>query len=115
MSQQLPILPNTPARRVNEQIEPYIPSADAPILPEDRINRANQISVDIENDITPLSVGLQDIDEAVFFYFNNIIKPVVVQNGNQIIVPVSYASAERWVSVQRDGYFRGSEIGDSNP
>lgn len=106
MSKQLPILPNTPARRVNEQIEPYISPADVPTLPEDRITRANQISVDIENDITPLSVGLQDIDEAVFFYFNNIIKPVVVQNGNQIIVPVSYASAERWVSVQRDGYFR---------
>jgi hypothetical protein len=73
MSRQLPILPNTPARRVNEQIEPYISPADVPTLPEDRITRANQISVDIENDITPLSIGLQDIDEAVFFYFNNII------------------------------------------
>jgi hypothetical protein len=106
MSQQLPILPNTPAKRVNEQIEPYIPFTDAPLLPEDKINRANQISVDIENDITPISFGLQDIDEAVFFYFNNVIKPVVVQNGNQINVPVAYASAERWVSVQKDGYFR---------
>ena len=28
---------------------------------------------DIENDITPISFGLQDIDEAVFFYFNNVI------------------------------------------
>jgi hypothetical protein len=106
MSRQLPILPNTPARRVNEQIEPYISPADVPTLPEDRITRANQISVDIENDITPISFGLQDIDEAVFFYFNNVIKPTIVQNGDQLEVPVSYASAERWVSVQRDGYFR---------
>ncbi len=76
MSKQLPILPNTPARRVNEQIEPYIPFADSPTLPEDKINRAHQISVNTEDDITPISFGLQDIDEAVFYYFNNIIKPV---------------------------------------
>ena len=106
MSRQLPILPNTPARRVNEQIEPYISPADVPVLPEDRITRANQISVDIENDITPLSFGLQDIDEAVFYYFNDVIKPVVVQNGNQINVPTIYGSQERWVSVQKDGFYR---------
>lgn len=106
MPQQLPILPNTPARRVNEQIDPYISPADVPVLPEDKINRANQISVDIENDITPISFGLQDIDEAVFFYFNNVIKPVVVQNGNQIDVPTIYGSQERWVAVQKDGYYR---------
>jgi hypothetical protein len=105
MAQQLPILPNTPARALNEYIEPYIPGTK-PILPEDQINRANQISVDIENDIKPFSVGLQDIDDAVFYYFNNIIQPRVTQNGNQIAVPVAYASAERWVSVQKDGYFR---------
>lgn len=105
MAKQLPILPNTPARALNEYIEPYIPGTK-PILPENQINRANQISVDIENDIKPFSIGLQDIDDAVFFYFNNIIKPVIVQNGTQIPVPVAYASAERWVSVQKDGYFR---------
>jgi len=106
MPRQLPVLPNTPARRVNEQIEPYISPTDVPTLPEDRITRANQISVNIDNDITPISFGLQDIDEAVFFYFDNIIKPVVVQNGNQIPVPTIYGSQERWVSVQRDGFYR---------
>jgi hypothetical protein len=105
MAKQLPILPNTPARVLNEHIEPYIPGTK-PILPENQINRASQISVDIENDIKPFSIGLQDIDDAVFFYFNNIIKPVIVQNGTQIQVPVAYASAERWVSVQKDGFFR---------
>ena len=106
MPRQLPILPGTPAQRVNEQIDPYIPEIGKPILPEDRINRANQISVDIENDVKPFTVGLQDIDEAIFYYFDNVIQPSVVQNGNQIKVPVSYASAERWVSVQKDGYWR---------
>jgi hypothetical protein len=105
MPKQLPILPNTPARALNEYIEPYIPGTK-PILPEDQINRASQISTDIEDNIKPFSIGLQDIDDAVFFYFNNVIQPTIVQNGNQIPVPVAYASAERWVSVQKDGYFR---------
>ena len=73
MANQLPILPNTPARALNEYIEPYIPGTK-PILPEDMINRASQISTDIENDIKPFSIGLQDIDDAVFFYFNNVYK-----------------------------------------
>ena len=105
MNNKLPILPNTPASRVNEQIEPYIPNT-VPVLPENQITRANQISVNIEDNINPLSIGLQDIDEAVFYYFNNIIQPSVIQNGNNVPVPVTYASQERWVAVQRDGYYR---------
>jgi hypothetical protein len=105
MARKLPILPNTPARRVKEQIIPYIAGTE-PTLPEDQITRANQISVDIENDIKPFTIGLQDIDEAVFYYFNNVIQPSVIQNGNKVAVPVSYASQERWAAVQKDGYYR---------
>jgi hypothetical protein len=105
MPRQLPILPNTPAERVRDQIDPYIPGTQ-PFLPEEQITRANQISVDIENDIKPFTIGLQDIDEAVFYYFNNVIKPTVIQNGNKVSVPVSYGSQERWVSIQQDGYWR---------
>ena len=105
MPRQLPILPATPAQRVRDQLDPYIPGTQ-PFLPEEKITRANQISVDIENDIKPFTIGLQDIDEAIFYYFNNVIKPTVIQNGNKIPVPVSYGSQERWVSVQSDGYWR---------
>ena len=105
MPRQLPILPATPAQRVRDQLDPYIPGTQ-PFLPEEQITRANQISVDIENNIKPFTIGLQDIDEAVFYYFNNVIQPSVIQNGNKVFVPVSYASQERWVSVQQDGYFR---------
>lgn len=106
MSRQLPILPGTPAQRVNEQIEPYIPSIGKPVLPENQITRADQISANIENNIKPFSIGLQDIDEAVFFYFKNVIKPEVIQNGNKVEVPVIYGSQERWSAVQKDGYYR---------
>ena len=52
------------------------------------------------------SIGVQDIDEAVFYYFNNVIQPFVYQNGQRIQVPVIYASPERWKSYQKDGYYR---------
>ena len=105
MPAQLPILPGTPAQRVQEQITPYIPNTQ-PVLPENQITRANQISANVEDNIKPFSIGLQDIDEAVFYYFENVIQPTVIQNGNKVVVPVSYASQERWAAVQSDGYYR---------
>ena len=55
------------------------------------------------------SIGIQDLDEAVFYYFNNVIKPFVYQNGERITVPVIYGSPERWKSFQRDGYYRDAD------
>jgi hypothetical protein len=43
----------------------------------------------------PFNVGIQDIDEAVFYYFENVIKPTVIQNGEKIPVPVLYGSPEK--------------------
>jgi hypothetical protein len=56
--------------------------------------------------VKDISVGLEDIDNAVIYYFNNYIKPTVIQNGNRIAVPVMYGSPERWKSVQADGFHR---------
>ena len=68
-------------------------------------NRSSKLSV--KNDATkPFKVGLQDVDEAVFYYFNNVIQPFVYQNGGRLPVPVIYASPERWKSAQKDGYYR---------
>lgn len=71
-------------------------------------NRALQTS--FEGDTTKqFSVGIQDIDEAILFYFQNVIKPFVVQNGERLVVPVLYGSPEKWKSMQRDGYYRDSK------
>lgn len=56
-----------------------------------------------------LSIGIQDLDEAVFYYFNNVIRPFVYQNGERRTVPVIYGSPERWKSFQRDGYYRDAD------
>ncbi len=55
------------------------------------------------------SVGIKDIDEAVFFYFNNVIRPFVFQNGDRREVPIIYGAPERWKSFQRDGYYRDKD------
>jgi hypothetical protein len=68
-------------------------------------NRATQTS--FRNDNTkPFSISLQDIDSAIMYYFQNVIKPFVVQNEERIEVPVIYGSPEKWKSFQKDGYYR---------
>ena len=71
-------------------------------------NRSNQLS--FKNDTTkPFTIGLQDIDEAVFFYFQNVIKPTVYQNTERLPVPIIYGSPERWKSTQKDGYLKDKQ------
>ena len=68
-------------------------------------NRSLQNSFEGDT-VKPFTVGLQDIDEAIMYYFQNVIRPFVIQNGNRIEVPVIYGAPERWKSVQRDGYYK---------
>jgi hypothetical protein len=51
-----------------------------------------------------LSVGLMDIDGAIMFYFNNVIKPVVQENDESVKVPIMYSNPERWNTIQKEGY-----------
>jgi hypothetical protein len=68
-------------------------------------NRAYETSR--KNDkIKDINVGLEDIDYAIKYYFDNVIKPMVVLDGQSHAVPTIYASPERWQSVQADGYYR---------
>jgi hypothetical protein len=68
-------------------------------------NRSLQNSFEGDT-VKPFTVGIQDLDEAVMYYFQNVIRPFVMQNGNRIEVPVIYGSPERWKSTQRDGYYK---------
>jgi hypothetical protein len=58
------------------------------------------------DDVKPFSIGIKDIDESIMYYFNNVIRPSVIQNGERIPVPVIYGSPERWASIQKDAYYR---------
>lgn len=72
------------------------------------INRAEQIS--FKNDNTkPFNIGIQDIDESIMYYFTNVIKPQINQNGDIINVPIIYGSPEKWASFQKFGYIRDNQ------
>ncbi len=115
----------------NNQINPYvnpengetlgnpnIPSDFRQFTPEEQngvdFNRSEKLSFN-EDTVKPFSVGIQDIDEAIFYYFENVIKPFVIQNGVRIPVPVIYGSPEKWKSVQKDGYYKDKNGKIMNP
>src|SRR6056300_1545571 len=72
---------------------------------DDKLKREYQRSVKDDN-VKKFAVGLRDIDEAIFYYFNSVIKPSIIQNGNKKVVPVLYGSPDRWSAVQKDGFYR---------
>ena len=68
-------------------------------------NRSTKMSFKGDN-VKPFSVGIKDIDESILYYFENVIRPFVIQNGERIAVPIIYGSPERWKSIQKDAYYR---------
>tara|TARA_R110000751_G_scaffold11771_12_gene40984 strand:+ start:1558 stop:2517 length:960 start_codon:yes stop_codon:yes gene_type:complete len=105
-------IPKTQREILNSQIEPYNPPAGSPGFSitdnpnnADVPNRGNQVS--FRGDTTkPFSLGIKDIDEAIAYYMEEVIKPTVIQNGTVQQVPFIYGSPERWKQVQKDGYYR---------
>ena len=79
------------------------PTSDS--ISERHQNRALQTTRKTDK-VKDISVSLQDIDYAIKYYFDTVIKPNVVQDGQRVSVPIMYGSPERWKSVQADGYYR---------
>ena len=59
-----------------------------------------------KDDVKNPEVTLMDMDSAIMFYFNDVIQPSVEDNGENVKVPIMYASPERWKSIQHDGFMR---------
>ena len=94
----------------NSATDPQFPTIDGVKKPETRANvNRGRITTRKDDKVQDVSIGLQDHDEAIMYYFNKVIKPSVIINGNRTNVPVIYGSPERWKSVQRDGFFRDKE------
>lgn len=85
------------------QINPYLNQGKEPL--SDKRSRVRQISYKDDTEKT-FTVTLQDIDETILYYFQNVIRPSVMQNGEKLNVPIIYGSPERWASVQKDGFYR---------
>jgi hypothetical protein len=105
MAKKTKILPKRQSQLSQAAIDTYNNAQKQPTPDVIRKNRGYQRSVK-NDDVKQFSIGLRDIDETIIYYFNNVIKPSVIQNGKRINVPVLYGSPERWKAVQADGYYR---------
>ena len=83
-----------------------MPTTNKPLPRKQRVLNRGYLYTRKDDDIKNPSVTLMDIDSAIMFYFENVIKPSVEDNGENIKVPIMYSSPERWKAIQRDGFMR---------
>lgn len=108
------VRPQTRKEFMNKLVKPTDPKYGNPNLiftepfkpGQPEINRAYETSFRGDPEPKKFSIGIKDLDEAIMFYFNNVLQLSVYQNNDQILVPVIYGSPEKWKSVQADGYYR---------
>ena len=98
-----------PYQQPEREIQPYSNPNEVPSLEvkpgQPEFNRALETS--LKGDETKLiNIGLEDHDNTILYYLENVIKPTVIQNDKQIAVPIIYGSPERWKSIQYDGFYR---------
>lgn len=79
---------------------------EAKILNEKKIvaNRADNIRRDTDKQKN-VSIKLMDIDSAILKHIERL-QLRVIDEGNEINVPVHYSSPEKWKSIQKDGFMR---------
>ena len=109
MARDLIPIPRTVVEVLQPQIEPYLqPKPDSSEGTVFSRNRGRDLSFK-DNKIKDISVGLEDMDNAIQYYFDNVIKPNVMQNNTRVVVPVIYGDAEKWKTVQNDGFYRDKD------
>lgn len=98
--------PKTEAEILNDNIEPSYSNVEKPPIHE--YKRAEDVSMRGE-DLKDISVGLEDIDSAILYYFQEVIRPYVINEGTKQNIPVIFADAERWKTAQKDGVYRDKD------
>ena len=92
-------------KEIEFPIEGLVNDNKPPRLLKDKVNRANVTRRD-DDTTNDVAIGLQDHDEAIAYYFDKVIQPSIVKNGQRVSVPLVYGSPERWKSMQKDTYLR---------
>jgi hypothetical protein len=109
MARDLKPLPKNQSQILQEAFTPYDNTISK--VQSDTVfskNRAKEISFKDKKQ-KDFSVSLKDHDEVIKYYFENTIKPSVIQNGERVMVPIMYGSPERWKTVQSDGALRDKD------
>lgn len=69
---------------------------------EKRINNLRRDTDTIKN----RTVLIKDVDTAILSHIQNTIRPTIIENGIERVVPVKYANPQIWKSIQQDGFMR---------
>ena len=79
--------------------------------PKQEVNRAEQIQRKHQEfaATNETSTTMLDVDGTILWHLKNIVKPKVVDNGELVDVPIIWGNAERWNSVQNEGFFRDTK------
>ena len=102
-------IPKNQSQITQEALPPAFLQSQGKPVPDTLFTKNRAYETSRKNDkIKDINVGLEDIDYAIKYYFDNVIKPTIVLDGQLHAVPTVYASPERWQSVQAEGYFRDS-------
>ena len=96
---------------MDKLVVPYVETAGNPNqvfsepqkLGQPEHNRAFETSLRGDTD-KDFYIGIKDFDEAVKYYFDNVLKLSVLQNNTNVMVPTLYGNQENWKSIQLDGY-----------
>ena len=80
--------------------------SNKPLSRKQRVLNRGYLYSRSNDDIKNPAVSLMDVDGAIMYYFENVIKPSVEDNGENVKVPIMYASPERWKAIQRDGFMK---------
>jgi len=122
MTQHRKPIPKSQKEIANDLVNPYInPETGETLGNPNNPNNYNQFTSDSQKGVDfnrgkklsskgdkhkPFTVNIQDVDEAILYYFDNVIQPYIFQNGERIKVPLIYGSPERFKTIQKDGFLR---------
>ncbi len=98
-------MPNINRRNIDRKTNKPNPERTGGMRPDIILNRAEQIRRD-DDIIRTAKRTLYDIDYAIKSYIENEIRPQIVDQQQNLVVPVIFANGEKWDNVRRLGYIR---------
>lgn len=79
-----------------------------PLAGQLKENRAFDTKRDDDTFRTP-AISIYDVDYAIHYYLNKVIRPQIQENERMVDVPIMFASGEMWAQVQKRGYMRDKQ------
>jgi glutaredoxin len=98
-------MPNINRKNIDRKTNKPNPERTGGMRPDIILNRAEQIRRD-DDIIRTAKRTLYDIDYAIKSYIENEIRPQIVDQQQNLVVPVIFANGEKWDNVRRLGYIR---------